>query len=187
LHGGFGFSSHAYGLAVDWIVGATVVLANSTVVNASATENPDLFWAIRGAGSCFGIVAEFRFNTFAAPSTTTVFQANLNWGSASQAVSQWQALQTFVQNSMPREMNMRIFLSGGGPQLQGLYHGTQSALQSAIQPLMSSMGASLASTSQTNWMGGFTGYSNGQNLESTAPYNEVRIYPVKLCLYKSSY
>ncbi|KAK1773163.1 hypothetical protein QBC45DRAFT_102386 [Copromyces sp. CBS 386.78] len=53
LHGGFGFSSHTYGLAVDWIAAATVVLANSTVVTASPTENPDLFWALRGAGSNF--------------------------------------------------------------------------------------------------------------------------------------
>jgi FAD/FMN-containing dehydrogenase len=56
LHGGYGVSSHTKGLALDWMVGATIVLANSSVVNVSATENPDLFWAIRGAGSSMGIV-----------------------------------------------------------------------------------------------------------------------------------
>jgi FAD/FMN-containing dehydrogenase len=42
------------------MTGATVVLANSTVVNCSLTENADLFWALRGAGSSFGIVTSFQ-------------------------------------------------------------------------------------------------------------------------------
>ena len=55
----------------------TVVLANGTVVETSATENPDILWALKGAGSSFGIVVVFKFKTFAAPSTVTVFQSNL--------------------------------------------------------------------------------------------------------------
>jgi FAD/FMN-containing dehydrogenase len=65
LHGGYGVSSHTKGLALDCMVGATVVLANSTVVNTSATENPEFIWAIRGAGGSMGIVSSFRFHTFA--------------------------------------------------------------------------------------------------------------------------
>ncbi|KAG9019312.1 hypothetical protein FRB90_004025 [Tulasnella sp. 427] len=58
--GGFGFSMGAHGLAADSLLSATVVLATGEIVDASATENPDLFWAIKGGGSNFGVVAEVR-------------------------------------------------------------------------------------------------------------------------------
>ncbi|KAG8954893.1 hypothetical protein FRC04_010376 [Tulasnella sp. 424] len=58
LSGGIGYSTGAHGLAVDNLVSATIVLASGEVVKASDSENPDLFWALRGGGSNFGIVAE---------------------------------------------------------------------------------------------------------------------------------
>lgn len=61
LGGGVGMLSGQYGLAVDNILGARVVLANGDVVVANEKENADLFWAIRGGGSNFGIVTEFEF------------------------------------------------------------------------------------------------------------------------------
>lgn len=42
--GGYGFTSRKYGLAMDQVVEAEIVLANGTIVNASANENADLFW-----------------------------------------------------------------------------------------------------------------------------------------------
>jgi FAD/FMN-containing dehydrogenase len=72
-------SSHKYGLATDWIVGMTVVLANGTIAHTSATENPGLFWALRGSGSNYGVVASYEFNTFAAPSQVTYFSMPAKW------------------------------------------------------------------------------------------------------------
>ena len=54
LHGGFGMASNTHGLALDWVIGITVVLANATVVECSESQNSDLFWAMLGAGSNFG-------------------------------------------------------------------------------------------------------------------------------------
>ncbi|KAK3374823.1 hypothetical protein B0H63DRAFT_437697 [Podospora didyma] len=176
LHGGFGFSSHTYGLAVDWIVGATVVLANGTVVNASETENSDLFWALRGAGSNFGIVAVFKFATFAAPSQVTAFQINLPWNSASAIASGWAQLQDWTQNTMPKELNARVFGSGSQTQLQGLYHGNSAALRTAIQPLLSKMGVSLSNAQQYDWMGAFSYYTYGGQVDVTHPYNSVETF-----------
>lgn len=59
LGGGFGWICGKYGLAVDNLLGAEVVLANGDVVHASDTDHPDLFWAIRGGSGNFGIVTEF--------------------------------------------------------------------------------------------------------------------------------
>ncbi|KAK5653176.1 hypothetical protein OQA88_9275 [Cercophora sp. LCS_1] len=179
LHGGFGFSSHTHGLAVDWIAGATVVLANGTIVQTSETQNPDLFWGLRGSGSNFGIVTEFKFRTFEAPSQVTAYQINLPWNSAQQIVSGWGAIQDWLASGgQPKEMNMRVFGSGSQTQLQGLYHGNSNNLRTAIQPLLSKIGASLSNAQQYDWMGAFTYYTYGSAnaVDVTHPYNMVETF-----------
>ena len=59
--GGIGFLAREHGLTIDRMVAADVLLADGSVVRASAEENPDLFWAVRGAGANVGIVVAFEF------------------------------------------------------------------------------------------------------------------------------
>ncbi len=59
--GGIGFLSRKHGLTIDHLRAVEMVLADGTLVRASETENPDLFWAVRGAGANFGVAVAFEF------------------------------------------------------------------------------------------------------------------------------
>ncbi|CAD6439888.1 4cea01ae-853c-4aa6-89f7-956b08009338 [Sclerotinia trifoliorum] len=71
LGGGYGYLSGAYGTVVDNLLSVQMVLASGEIISVSERQNPELFWAIRGAGAAFGVVTEFVFRAYK--------QENLVW------------------------------------------------------------------------------------------------------------
>jgi FAD binding domain/Berberine and berberine like len=101
LGGGIGHLSRRYGLTVDNLLGADVVLADGSQVHASADQHPDLFWALRGGGGNFGVVTSFAFAT--QPVGATVMAGPTFW-----PIEQTAEVMRFYRDflpSLPREVN----------------------------------------------------------------------------------
>jgi FAD/FMN-containing dehydrogenase len=114
LTGGIGWKVRKYGLALDNVVAAEVVTAGGEVVRASAEENPELFWAIRGGGGNFGIVTAFEF---AAHPTTDVFYGRIAYP-ASEAATVLQGWADYLRTAPEELTSVANFANpfAGGPE-----------------------------------------------------------------------
>jgi FAD/FMN-containing dehydrogenase len=102
LGGGVGWLSRAYGLTSDNLRAADVVTADGERVRASAEENEDLFWALRGGGGNFGVVTAFEFDLH--PLDPAVLAGSLvyRWADAAAALDRYRSLAA----DAPRELRL---------------------------------------------------------------------------------
>ena len=136
LGGGIGWLARRYGLAVDSLVAAEVVTAAGTVLRASETEHPDLFWALRGGGGNFGVVTAFEL--IAQPVSDVVFgSVSYPAEHAADVLTEWAWHATAAPDELTTAVNL---MPGGGPvSVQGCYAGgDQAAADAAIRPLLGS-------------------------------------------------
>ncbi|KAK7530709.1 uncharacterized protein J3D65DRAFT_133401 [Phyllosticta citribraziliensis] len=137
-HGGYGYSSRAWGLAMDQIVGLDVVLANGTAIKTTSTAYPDIYWALRGAADSIGVITNFYLKTQAAPATVINWSYSLPnmFADASKTASYFQHIQDFAQNStvVDRKLGLGMYMDGEGFSISGTYFGTQSDFESKIAP-----------------------------------------------------
>ncbi len=100
LGGGIGYLTRKYGLTIDNLLEADMVLADGSIVTVNKQKHPDLFWAIRGGGGNFGIVTAF---TFQAHPVHSVFGGPSLWPiEKTEEVMDW--YHEFIQNA-PEELN----------------------------------------------------------------------------------
>jgi FAD/FMN-containing dehydrogenase len=157
-HGGFGFSSRAWGLSLDTIVGLDVVLANGTVVHATATAYPDVYWAVRGAADSFGIVVAFYLQTQPAPSSVIFYSYTWNglFADISTVSKAFAQIQDVVQNASVVDRNLGLGISTNGVAftVEGTYLGPADTFNNVIAPaLLAGLPAPATTTVQTEgWL-----------------------------------
>jgi FAD/FMN-containing dehydrogenase len=100
LGGGLGHLTRKFGLTIDNLLEAEIVLADGEKVRASAEEHPDLFWAIRGGGGNFGVVTSFLFRLH---EVGTIFGGPTFWA-VEEAPEVLSAYREFLPGA-PRELN----------------------------------------------------------------------------------
>lgn len=153
------------------------VLPNASAVVCSSSQNSDLFWGLRGAGSNFGVVSSFQFRTYAAPSAATTFLISLDWPTKSQRVKGIDALRYFVEKDMPPELNLRLQIGAFGsratPILQGTYYGSASTLNATLAPLLSSIKGQFSSQVSGGWLDSLKYFADGVPLDQGNHYTGV--------------
>ncbi len=152
LGGGIGHITRAYGLSIDNLMGADVVLADGSQVHADADSHPDLFWALRGGGGNFGVVTRFQFrlnpvgNVVAGPTfwpieqTAEVLQAYAAFlPNAPRELNGWFATLTVPPVDLfPAELHMRKVCG-----VVWCYVGSEDSIDGLIEPLTSAVPAPL--------------------------------------------
>lgn len=177
--GGFGFASHTHGLALDGVIGANVVLADGSLVHASETENQDLFWAIRGGGSSFGIVAEFEFETFdvSHPFTWFSIASSIIKGTKEEAAASLLAFQDLLeQGGLDEKLNLRVEL-GAIVTVEVVYYGSEAdaraALEPFVEPLALDYTSNRTSVTEGPWLDMLQSWTYGDPLNITYPFEGV--------------
>ena len=144
LGGGLGVLGRKFGLTCDNMLSAEVVTADGSTITASAGENPDLYWALRGAGGGnFGVVTSFTFSTNPV-GELGLFTLVWEWAAAAQVVAAWQQFAPHAPDEL--WSNCLLIASQSTPtgpspvaRVTGVYVGSQSALESALQPFLDSV------------------------------------------------
>jgi FAD/FMN-containing dehydrogenase len=157
LGGGTGYLTRKYGLTIDNLLEADVVLADGSFVTASSSQHPDLFWAIRGGGGNFGVVASFLFQ---AHPVSTVYAGPVFW-EATHAQAVMRAYRDFLPEA-PEELGVFVGLKTVPPMdpfpkefwgkracaVIGSYNGPAADGEKAMAPLLEAV-----PPPAFNWMG----------------------------------
>jgi FAD/FMN-containing dehydrogenase len=148
LGGGTGYLTRKYGLTVDNLLEADVVLADGTFVTASPAQHSDLFWALRGGGGNFGVVTSFLFR---AHPVATVYAGPIFWDAA-HATAVMAAYRDYLPDA-PEELGIFVGLKtvpsmdpfpqeGWGKRacaIIGAYNGSAADGEKAMAPILQSV------------------------------------------------
>jgi len=133
LGGGFGLLGRKHGLLIDSVLIMEVVNANGELLTVSATSNPDLFYALRGAGGgSYGVVTQFTYQ--AVKPTSTVTSYTYDWD-----IKDYQGvLRSYVdfQVKASRDVGVEMNVGPDGLEMYGLFEGTKSQQAAALKEFL---------------------------------------------------
>ncbi|CAE6413746.1 unnamed protein product [Rhizoctonia solani] len=171
-YGGVGLFSRQAGLLIDRAVRAEVVLANGTVATAAFDRNPDLYWALRGAGPSFGIVTAWTYATLPAPdSIGYVLTLKPAAGDKTAIIDAFNIFQNFARNALPT-WGLVLAVVPDGPnrlafELSGNFYGSMADFNTSFQPLVNSIPQAELKSQGFTWIGALADAAG--SLSTTAP------------------
>jgi len=124
--GGLGPMSRMWGSCLDHVLEVEVVTADGKIQRASETQNPDLFWALRGAGASFGVITEFVFRTHPEPSSVVQYSYTFSFGKQADMApiyARWQDL--VADPKLDRRFGTMFIMFPLGAIITGTFYGTQ--------------------------------------------------------------
>ncbi|KAJ7241121.1 glucooligosaccharide oxidase [Mycena rebaudengoi] len=189
----FGFTSRIWGLALDVVKSATVVLGNGTIVSASANINPDLYWAIRGASPSFGIVTSIEVQTFPAPPSAIVLKYIWNDLDISTAADSITSFQTFAAMNVPPELGAELLFTKGSSsgkvnlQLNGAWYGAPELFNATFAPYLNTLPAtSSANIFPGSYIDSVVTLASPQGLNTSAAPDESDTFYTKSLMTPSA-
>ncbi|KAK1957293.1 FAD-binding domain-containing protein [Colletotrichum sublineola] len=127
--GGLGPMSRMWGTTLDNVEEIEVVTANGTILRASDNENPDLFFAMRGAGSGFGIVTEFVLKTHSAPPVVLHFSQGFAYRDLEEMAGVYHEWQSVVADpTLDHRFSTEFVLTPEAVRISSTWYGTEAEL-----------------------------------------------------------
>ncbi|KAG6016071.1 hypothetical protein E4U54_002396 [Claviceps lovelessii] len=150
--GGIGPSSRMWGTALDHVLAMEVVTADGQVRNASENENPDLFWAMRGAGASFAIVTKFTVRTQPSPDKVVEYVYGFTLGKQQDMAPVYEAWQDLVNDPQLDKRFSSLFIAQPlGVIITGSFYGTKEEYEASGIPRKIPSGKVNFKT--TRWLG----------------------------------
>lgn len=124
--GGLGPTSRMWGTALDHVEEVEVVMADASIIRASESQNPDVFFAVKGAGAGFGIVTEFILRTEPEPGEIVQFSYSFTTRPYASMASTFKTWQKFVSDpNLTRKFTSEVIITELGMIISGTYFGTK--------------------------------------------------------------
>jgi FAD/FMN-containing dehydrogenase len=145
LGGGIGVFGRAYGMTCDNISSVTIVTADGTLRQCTASDHSDLYWACRGGGGGnFGIATSFTFDVHPIPSVS-LFTLEWSWNDVATVLDAWMNWIATAPDELWCNCQLDSNGTGGGPggtlKVTGVFAGSPAACTSALAPLLGAVGS----------------------------------------------
>ena len=152
--GGLGPSSRLWGSTLDHVEEVEVVTADGRILRASAKQNSDLFWALKGAGAGFGIVTTFVVRTEQAPESVVQYSFSFTLGSWDTLAGVFKEWQAFVsRKDLTWSFASTATITPAGLFIAGTYFGTRDQYDSIMEQASFPGNASKSTVVLKDWLG----------------------------------
>lgn len=164
--GGLGPTSRMWGTTLDHVREVEVVLANSTITRASATLNPDIFWALKGAAASFGIITEFVLETHPEPPLAVRYSYNLALGNHSKMAGMFAAWQEMISDpNLTRKLASQVIVMEFGMLITGTYFGPKEEFDALRFEERLGQGVTTKVVVLNDWLGTVTNWAETEALK----------------------